>query len=167
MGVLVLIGLSLALGYLVIPRQSASEGVAVGAVAPDFTLQTLDGKQVQLSALRGKIVLLNFWATWCPPCREEMPALQAAYKKFAGPDVEFVAVDLSENAVTVGAFIQQFGVQFPIALDTAGRVTDSYNILPLPTSFFIGRDGKVLLKVEQPMTEPAIEGRLASLLAGH
>jgi len=164
MAVLLCFGLSLALGFILVPRNQASQGVAVGNVAPDFTLKTLDGKQVTLSQLRGKVVLLDFWATWCPPCREEMPALEAAYKKFAGPDLAFVAVDLAENDVTVGAFAQQFGITFPIALDGNGQVTDTYNILPLPTSFFIDRSGKVVLKVEQPMTQEAIEGRLAALL---
>lgn len=165
MGVLLLFGFALAMGYLLVPRSGRAAGVAEGALPPDFTLSTLDGKPVTLSQLRGKVVLVNFWATWCPPCRQEMPALVAAYKQFAGPNVAFVAVNLQENPVTVAAFAEQYGVTFPIALDAGGKVTEQYSIIPLPTSFFIGRDGKVAFKVEQPMDQAAIAGRLTALLS--
>ena len=113
-----------------------------GTPAPDFTLQTVDGRMVSLSDFRGKAVVVNFWATWCPPCRSEMPDLQQTYSERAD-DVVVLAIDVQEAREPVRRFVEQYGLTFPILLDTNGDVTQSFGIQSLPTSFFIDREGRV------------------------
>ena len=115
---------------------------AVGRVAPDFTLTTLDGESFQLSALRGKPVVLNFWATWCGPCQNELPAIQKAAAHL-GDQVVFVAVDQNEKPDVVQSFVDKLGLTFTIPMDTGGDVGYDYNVQGLPTTFFIDRDGVI------------------------
>jgi thiol-disulfide isomerase/thioredoxin len=113
--------------------------------AVDFQLSDLNGKQVRLSELRGKVVLLNFWATWCPPCKAEMPDLQALYRDY-GTKNNFVvlAVDVSEAKEPVSDFVEQNRLSFPVLLDGDGRVSDfRYFVRSLPNSFIIDRNGNV------------------------
>ena len=113
--------------------------------APDFTLKTVDGRQVRLSDLRGKVVLLNFWATWCPPCKAEMPDLNALHREYGDAhDFTVLGVDVEEQQPEVTAFWQQNGISFPLALDTAGAVsTNLYHVRAMPTSLIIDRDGNI------------------------
>ncbi|MFM2032650.1 MAG: hypothetical protein RLZZ297_1415 [Chloroflexota bacterium] len=118
--------------------------------APDFSLQTTEGKTLQLNELRGKIVVVNFWGTWCVPCREETPALQAAYEQLRGDTVEFVGINLrsqEENGepgdAAVEAFVESYGVQYPIVYDTDGSVARSYQISPIPVSYFLDTEGNI------------------------
>jgi cytochrome c biogenesis protein CcmG/thiol:disulfide interchange protein DsbE len=115
------------------------------ALAPDFTLATPDGATVRLADLRGKVVLLNFWATWCPPCKAEMPdldVLQRTYGESQGLVV--LGINLQEGAGTVASFVQERNLGFPVLLDTDGSVTsDLYQVRPLPTSFIIDRQGYI------------------------
>jgi len=135
-----------------------------GNVAPDFTLTKLDGQPVTLSNLRGKPTLINFWATWCPPCRSELPTLQAAYQKY-GDQIGFIAVDVKEDAPTVSAFVEQLGLTFPIAIDANGSVSDSaYQVLGIPTTLFIDERGVVSKRHVGPLDEATLEGYLAPLL---
>ncbi|MGE5675076.1 MAG: TlpA family protein disulfide reductase [Mycobacterium leprae] len=118
-------------------------GLAVGNRAPDFTLPTLGGAKVQLSSLRGKPVLVNFWATWCPPCRQEMPDIQAYYTEHEG-QVEIVAVNLTEQERSVGAvaqFMTDRQFTFPVYLDQNGDTANRYAVQAVPTSYFIDKDG--------------------------
>jgi thiol-disulfide isomerase/thioredoxin len=115
---------------------------AVGRLAPDFTLTTSSGETVQLSALRGKPVVINFWATWCGPCQREMPALQTAAQRFAD-DVVFVGVDQGETADVVEPFLQQFGVTFTVPLDGDMSVGNRYQIIGMPTTFFVDKNGVI------------------------
>lgn len=113
---------------------------AVNHPAPDFTLTTLDGEVFTLSAQQGTPIVLNFWATWCGPCQNEMPALQTAAERFQGR-VQIVGVDQGEEAAEVQRFIEERGITFAIPLDgdfTAGTL---YNIQGMPTTFFIDRNG--------------------------
>ena len=115
------------------------------SLAADFALSTPDGEEIRFADLRGKVVLLNFWATWCPPCTAEMPDLQSLYEQY-GEAQGFVvlAVDLQEDAATVKAFVEQHDLTFPIVLDRTGTVTqDLYHVRPLPTSMIIDREGFV------------------------
>ncbi len=115
------------------------------APAVDFSLTSIDGKQVRLSELRGKVVLINFWATWCPPCKAEMPDLEAIYRE-NGDTHNFVilAVDVEEEAGLTRAFAKQYGITFPLLPDPDGRVSNNrYFIRSLPTSFIIDRTGNV------------------------
>lgn len=120
-------------------------GVApqVGQVAPDFTLTTIDGKNISLNSFRGKVVLLNFFATWCPPCRAEMPDLQASYADLQSKGFEIVAVDLQEDQPTVSGYAKSLGLSFTILLDRNATVFGQYHITGLPTSYFIDKDGTV------------------------
>ena len=115
---------------------------AVGRPAPDFTLTGLDGQTFQLSELRGKPVVINFWATWCGPCRSEMPSLQTAAMRFDG-EVVVVGVDQGEEVAPVQAFVDELGVTFPIALDTEMTVGARYNVKGMPTTFFVDADGVI------------------------
>ena len=115
---------------------------AIGYQAPDFTLSTLSGETISLAELRGKPVVLNFWATWCDPCRREMPALQATADQYAG-DVVILGLDQGEKAATVKDFIEEFGLTYPVLMDEKFAVSDSYNVQGLPTTFFIDREGVI------------------------
>lgn len=112
--------------------------------APDFTLKDFDGNNVSLSDFRGKKVFLNFWATWCPPCKAEMPDIEKIYQENKDDkDFVIIAVDLGEDEETVKNFIDQNKYNFKILLDTDQSVGAQYNITAIPTSFFIDRDGNI------------------------
>lgn len=111
------------------------------APAPDFALQTVDGQMVKLGDYRGQVVLLNTWATWCPPCRAEMPDLEAYYREHKVDGFVVLAVNSGESTETVTAFLEEQDFTFPVLLDPDGRVMSEYKVRGLPTSFFIDRDG--------------------------
>jgi peroxiredoxin len=135
-----------------------------GALAPDFSLTTLDAQTSSLGDLRGQAVLINFWATWCPPCRAELPALQAAYERY-GDRVAFLGVDVKESSDSVANFIPQFGVTFPILMDSDGAVSDGlYQVRGIPTTLFLSPDGKVSTRHVGPLTEADIDRYLAPLV---
>ena len=119
--------------------QAPNEAVA----APEFSLSDLAGKKVQLKALRGTLVFLNFFATWCGPCREEMPGMERLFRTHQDKGLVVLAVNMEENAKTVRPFVQQLKLSFPIVLDTEGAVTRDYGVRALPVSFLIGRDGHI------------------------
>jgi len=128
------------------PAAGLGSAVRVGSPAPDFTLLSLAGPPVSLHEQQGKVVLVNFWTTWCPPCREEMPALQRAHERLADQGLVVLGVNWTQedNLADVEAFVQEFGLTFPILLDSDGLVNkDLYQVLGLPTSVLIGRDGTV------------------------
>lgn len=116
-------------------------GLGIGLKAPDFELTTLDGKTVRLSDYRGKKVMLNFWATWCPPCKAEIPHMQKFYDEVKG-DIEILAVNIdTEN--DVAGFAKKMQIHFPILLDKDEKVMNTYQILTIPTTFFIDKDGLI------------------------
>lgn len=112
--------------------------------AVDFTLDGLDGESTTLSDLSGQFVFLNFWATWCPPCREEMPSMEVLHNELRDEPFRMVAVNVREDAPTVESFIKEFGYTYPILLDGDGRVSTNYGVRGIPTTFFIAPDGTVL-----------------------
>ena len=138
-----------------------------GFLAPDFTLDTLDGNQVTLSELRGRIVVINFWATWCLPCREETPALEKAYKQYKDSDVLILGVNLTnqDSVRDVESFAQEFGLTYPILLDRDGSVGYLYQVNGLPTTFFVNRDGIIrTVLVGGPMSETFIRSKIEALI---
>jgi peroxiredoxin len=112
----------------------------------DFSLKLVDGRTISLSDFRGKVVFLNFWATWCPPCREEMPSMQALYRRFREQGLEILAVDIMENRKTVTNFLSDNDLTFPTVLDPDGRVSGSYGVQAVPATFIVDRDGKLILR---------------------
>lgn len=112
--------------------------------APDFTLKDLGGEDVSLSSFRGKLLFLNFWATWCGPCRVEMPSMQVMYETLDGYDFEILAVDLQESERTVKNFIEKEGFTFPVVLDKNGQVGAQYGARSIPTTYLINSDGNAV-----------------------
>lgn len=119
--------------------------------APDFSLKGEDGKTYRLSDYRGKVVVLNFWATWCPPCREEMPSMERAHQKVKSEMIVILAVNVGETEGKVFEFTGRYPVTFPLPLDIDGTVIQSYPVIGLPTTFVIDPRGIV--------THRAIGGR--------
>ncbi len=125
------------------PEEVVPEAPELGAIAPGFALPTLGGELVSLSQLRGRPVLLNFWAIRCPPCRDELPFIQDIYEKQAGEDLFILAVNIEETESAVADFIQREGLTFPVALDPEGQAARDYRIRFIPTTFLIDRGGIV------------------------
>ncbi|HVA25128.1 MAG TPA: TlpA disulfide reductase family protein [Chloroflexota bacterium] len=133
----------------------------IGRPAPAFELQTLDGSNTSLAAYRGHPAIVNFWATWCEPCKKEMPALQAA--SAAHPELVVLGVDNVESAVKVKPFVDQLGVRFPILLDQDGSVMERYQVTGLPTSFFIDRSGALRSLYRGALTPDTLRSSVAAI----
>jgi len=115
--------------------------------APDFTLQDLSGKRLSLKDFKGKLVFLNFWATWCIPCRDEMPQMEKLHREFKSQGLEIVAVNFREDKQTVKKFVAELGLTFRILLDSDGSVSNEYGAWSLPLSYFVDRKGIFIGKV--------------------
>lgn len=129
-------------------------GIQEGQAAPDFQLQTLDGNTMKLSDLKGKKVILNFWATWCPPCKAEIPHMQEFYLEQTNDKVEILAVNLTtgeKNQNDVGTFVKDYGLTFPVLLDRTGEVGQTYQTFTIPTSYVIDTKGVIQKKIVGPM----------------
>ena len=127
------------------PTPEQATIVKDGQKAPNFEVQMFDGSTVKLADLKGKVVLLNFWATWCPPCRAELARVQKEIiDRFEGKPFVFLPVSRGENRATVAAFREKMGYTFPMGLDTDGRVYAEYAETYIPRNFLIGKDGKVV-----------------------
>ncbi len=146
-------------GRIPAPRQ--------GFLAPDFSLQNAQGETIQLSDLRGQAVLLNVWASWCTPCRAEMPAMQRLYEEYQGRGFELLAVNstVQDSPERALAFANELGLSFPILFDTQGEVTGLYQARALPTSFFIDQEGVIReVVIGGPMAEALLRIRVEQLL---
>lgn len=138
-----------------------------GFSAPDFTLDTLDGQTITLSDLRGQVVIVNLWASWCPPCRAEMPAIEQIYQANQAQGLEILAVNTTyqDSEKAAAQFAQDFGLTFPILLDRDGAVSRRYQLQALPTTYFIDRQGIIRAVVPGgPMKESLIQSKIADLL---
>ncbi|MCA1040002.1 TlpA family protein disulfide reductase [Bacillus infantis] len=135
-------------------------GIEPGNKAPDFTLTDIEGKTVSLSDYKGKRVFLNFWASWCPPCKAEMPDMQELYEEKAIGDFEILAVNMTfieKNKGDEMDFVKDNGLTFPIPLDVKGQVMGEYEIMAYPTSFFIDSDGIIRSRVMGAVDKDFIE----------
>ncbi len=138
--------------YIYFNLPSTTEVVATavvsGDVAPDFQLEDTKGNRVSLSALRGKVVMVNFWATWCPPCKEEMPSMEKLNQIMAGEDFVMLAINTEENGRSVvPAFLKNNPHDFTVLYDDKGTVQQQYGVYRVPESFIIRKDGTVDKKV--------------------
>jgi peroxiredoxin len=158
---------ALALGLLITGCSDSSPTVAtIGQPAPEFTLTDLDGNSVSLTDFAGKPVLINFWNTGCPPCRNEMPFLQEVYDENKGTtDLVLLTINIGESADTVKDFFQDNHLSLPVLLDTDAAVTQRYGMPGIPTTFFIDKDGILKVKVIGGFpTKEAIYSRLNTIV---
>jgi peroxiredoxin len=125
---------------------SAKKGVSEGRYALDFTLEILDGSKASLSDYVGSVILVNFWATWCPPCRDEIPHFEEAYQAYKDEGFVVLGVNYQESAAEVEPFVEGLGVTYPILLDESGTVTKKYRAVGLPTSVLVDRDGVIQMR---------------------
>ncbi len=142
------------------PPASPMEGKQV----PDFDLPTLDGKRMTLSSLRGKVLFINIWATWCAPCREEMPSMENLYKQLKGPDFEMVGISIDKDgSKSVAPFVKQLGLTFPILMDPESAVAKKFQITGVPETYIVNREGLILKHVigptawDKPMVSEALK----------
>ncbi len=130
-------------GLLLICCVSTAGAAAVPGPAPDFTLRSMSGKNLKLSELAGNVVLINFWASWCGPCREEMPLLNALHNKYQPLGFTVIGVNVEEQSEMARGFLKDFPVDFPILLDNKNRVSQLYEVVAMPTTVVVDRDGKM------------------------
>jgi peroxiredoxin len=138
-----------------------------GFLAPDFSLVSAGGETFTLSEFRGQAVLVNLWATWCPPCRAEMPAMQKLYEEFKDQGFVVLAVNMTyqDNPMAVLPFTQEYGLTFPILLEETGTVAGKYELRSLPSSFFIDRGGFIQeVVIGGPMSEALLRTRIEAIL---
>jgi cytochrome c biogenesis protein CcmG, thiol:disulfide interchange protein DsbE len=149
------------------PSGQPPTGLAVGELAPDFRLNNLEGEPVLLSELRGKIVLLNFWASWCGPCRAEMPSLQQVSTEWQDKGLLIVGINIGENADTVEGFLKNNGLTFSVLLDSASSVADTYAVRYIPTTFILDKSGVIqMFKVGPFLDKAEIEDFLNRITSG-
>ncbi|MGE7621628.1 thiol-disulfide oxidoreductase ResA [Viridibacillus sp. NPDC096237] len=151
---LILAILVAAIGYTIYTTATKDEIplLKVGAEAPDFSLVDLDGQTHRLSDYKGKGVMLNFWGTWCKPCKKEMPAINDQYKAFKDQGIEVISINQAQTVFEVENFISDFNLEFPVVIDKTKSVTRAYNVDKLPASVFIDPKGKVVRVYEGEMT---------------
>ena len=139
-----------------------------GAAAPDFSLPRVGGPNVSLDGLRGQVVLVNFWATWCKPCEDEMPAMERLYQALRDEGLELLAVSVDDDPNVVDAFGQRLALSFPLLLDPEKDVAKAYQTFRFPESFLIDREGTIVERYIGPKEwdAPAYEDRIRRLLQG-
>ncbi len=142
-------------------------GLAEGNRAPDFTITDVDGQEMTLSDLRDQVVLLNFWGTWCGPCRREMPEFQKAYEEWGESGFVILAIAYNDTEAAIRDFRDEFGLSFPLALDASGEINDSYAVQTRPSSYIIGRDGLIWTKHFGIMTEPQLRELFDDMFPEH
>lgn len=146
--------------------QQLTAGLEKGNLAPDFELVSIDGKAIKLSSLRGKKVIVNFWATWCPPCRLEMPEMEKFYSKHKNEGIEILAVNLikaEKSRADVPAFIKAYSTTFPVLLDENSDAARLYNVSSIPASFIVDTQGVIREKIVGPMTYDSMEKMLGTI----
>lgn len=158
--ILVLAVMGVRSGYALTERPSE------GYIAPNFRLADINGKTFELKKVvaGNKVTLVNFWATWCPPCRAEIPEFIKFYNRYSGKRVAVLAVNLQEDPKTVKKFATGAGMIFPVLTDTAGRVGNKYQIFAIPTTFIIDRKGKIRGVIKGSTSLDVLESKVKSLL---
>ena len=157
LAIMLLIGL-LAYGFTRDPRYIASP--LIGRPAPLFTLTLFDGKNVRLQDLRGKVVFLNFWASWCPPCRAEAKDLEATWQRFKDQHIVFLGINIQDKEPNAIEYINEFGITFPNGRDATGRIAVDYGVWGIPETFFIDTEGRITYKHVGSLGWPTITAKL-------
>ena len=127
-----------------------------GRIASDFTIPLFDGGTFTLSEQRGKVVLVNFWASWCPPCREEAPVLERAWQKYKDKGFILVGVDIWDNEKDARSFLQEFRISYPNGPDNNGEIAIEYGLTGVPESWFLNKDGRLVRRWVGPLTDQQI-----------
>jgi peroxiredoxin len=148
------------------PGSAASQGISVGNRARDFTLESLDGGKVSLSDYRDQVVLVNLWATWCPPCRAEIPDLEAAYRAHRDEGFVVLGVNVEESVQAIEPFVTNLDMTYPVLLDERGQVMNDYRALGLPMSLLVDREGVIQERHVGILTASQLERYLSELLSG-
>ena len=123
--------------------QQTMQAMPGNPVAKDFKLKNLDGEFVSLSDFKGQVVMINFWATWCPPCRKEMPSMQRAWEQYQKNDIMMLAVHIGGDVDEIWSFVSEYNLDFPVLIDGNSKVSNAWPILGIPTSFVIDKQGKI------------------------
>jgi len=137
----------------------------IGEKAPAVHLSIINEGDITIDNLKGKAVVLNFWATWCPPCKKEMPLLETTYKNYKDKGLIVLGVNYNEDRETITRFVKEMGITFPVALDRDFKVTKAYGVLALPTTFFIDRRGIIRDRYRGEITEEILSSKVLPLIA--
>lgn len=140
------------------------EGVQIGDPAPDFSLPDQAGKVHTLAMYKGKVVLVRFWADWCPSCKDEMPKIDGIYGRFKDRGFVVIAINVKQGEEAVSAFVKEYGISYPTPMDKEANVAKAYGVIGLPTTFIIDKNGKIGEKVMGDMTKEDVEGLVMPLL---
>ena len=140
---------------------------ARGTKPPEFNGSTADGRTASLASLRGKVVLLNFWATWCQECRSEMPLFERLHRELTAQGLNVIGINAREGTAAIRAYTKELGVTFPVVLDPKGEINATYGVVGLPTTFLIGRDGQAIALAVGPRDWASVPARaiIQALLA--
>lgn len=159
-------GLFALLGLFAFGLIRADSGPREAGLAPDFTLTGYDGRQVTLSQLRGQVVIINFWASWCPPCREEAAYLEQTWRKYRDRGVVFIGVDWVDTEKEALAYIKEFDITYVNGPDIGTRVADAYRIRGVPETFYVDKTGVLQGVHIGPLQTPILDEKIDELLAG-
>jgi cytochrome c biogenesis protein CcmG/thiol:disulfide interchange protein DsbE len=165
-GIIITFALILALlGLLAWGLRKVQAGPRDSGMAPDFTITDFDGRTVTLSKLRGQVVIVNFWASWCPPCREEAAYLEATWRKYEGKGVVFIGVDWVDTEKEALAYIDEFDITYLNGPDIGTRAAQAYNIQGVPETFFVAKNGELRGVHIGPLQSPQLDEKIEELLA--
>ena len=153
------------LGLLAWGLNKVRAGPLQSGLAPDFTLGGFDGRTVTLSELRGQVVVINFWASWCPPCREEAAYLEQTWRKYQDEGVVFIGVDYVDTEKEALAYIDEFDITYINGPDVATRISQAYNIQGVPETFFAAKNGELRGVHIGPLYPPQLDEKIEELLA--